>query len=490
MNERFPNSPETSEMIKAESGKAFREQLREKVLNALDQILRKLFDTKEIQKDFERLADAQQDAKQLSTEAGEFFRGLIPDGLRKPEIDGVPNVGSANWIMASESTERHKLFTDEVEELSLKEYKNQRNEILKDSLHGRERLTFEGGVEENERLNGVVEQTTTNASKQDGNQNLIYERVSNTIDRPGNTNYAESSLVIQDIKNGITLDLNALLPSNCKFVPRAMDKELFFQPDAESITGKSYKQKEVADLKNYKMGESDPEGFAMRPSHKIVNYGDLKKTGGILSLLHEVAHAWQNKYYHTSDQGRAGFEGIYETVTTLISKLELPKDSEDYEEPDKIWEQLEKSGIECLDKNGTEIPTNQEGVINIPNAYFELAKYVETLGLPDTKISQSGRDELPSMLAKTKSQIRFYPIKSAAFQKTMDTYVSEERDAWAHAIMIVRFLKGKGIDVEPELKKLEDIKKVIDPCLASYQNSLEKTIFNKQTGYRFSKIPK
>ncbi len=488
MKEQFPNLPETSEMIKAEGGKEFREQLRENVLNALDQILRKLFDTKEIVKDFERLADAQQDARQLSIEAGEFFRGLIPDGLRKPEIDGVPNVGSFNWIMASESTERHKLFTDEVEELSRKEYKDQRKKILKDSLHGRERSSFKGGVTEGEILNGVVEQTTINALEQDGNKNLIYERVSNTLNRPGNTNHAESSLVIQDIENGITLDLNALLPSNYRFVPRAMDKELL-QLDAESITGRSYKQKEVADLKDYKMGESATEGFAVRPFYKIVDYGDLKKTGGILSLLHEVAHTWQNKYYHIPDQGRIRFERIYEILESSILKLDTPKDNEDYEDPDKIWEQLEKAGVECLDKNGTEIPTNQDGVINIPNTAFRFVKFMEILFLSN-KISQLEMDAIQAMIAKMKPLIRFYPIKSAGFQKVMDSYVSEERDAWAHAIRTVRFLRGKGIDVEPELKKLEDFKKVIDPCLASYQNSLENTIFNQKTGYRFSKIPK
>ena len=489
MNEAFPNFPRTPERIKAESGKGLKEQLREKLLDVLDPVLRKFFDTKEIGKDFGELSEARDEAKQLSAETGEFFRGLIPDGLRKPEIDGVPNVGSSNWIMMLEHIEAFKLLDGEVRKLTRKEYQERKKEILKDSLHGRERLGVQGEVQETERTDGVVEQTVVNAHEQAGNHNLIYEKISNTLNRERKTNHAEASLVIQDVESGTTLDLNALLPSDYKFLPRAMDKELF-QPDAEShITGISYKQKEIADLKDYEMGKSAPEGFAVRPFYKIVDYGDLRETGGVLSLLHEVAHSWQNKYYHTMEQGRAGFEGLYKTVVSLISKLDLPKDNEQYEDPEKIWEKLEKAGVECLDKNGTETPTNQEGVINIPNAHYGIVKIIEMLDLSDTRVSQSEREQVQSLLTESKSRVRFYPLKSDVLQKVMDTYVAEERDAWAHAIRTVRFLRSKGLNVEPELKELADFKKVIDPCLASYQNSLEMTILNQKTGYRFSKIP-
>ena len=490
MNERFPNITETPERIKAEEAKGLKEQLREKLLDVLDPVLRKFFDTKEIHKDFSELSEARDNAKQLSAETGEFFRSLIPDGLRKPEIEGVPNVGSSNWVTMLEHTEAFKLLDSEVRKLTRKEYKGQKKEILKNSLHGRERLALDGEVQETERSDGSVEQLVTSALAQDGNQNLIYERVSNTLNRPRNTNHPEASLVIQDVETGVTLDLNALLPSDYKYIPRAMDKALY-QPDAESaITGISYKQEEVADLKDYKMGISAPEGFAVRPFYKTVDYGDLRKTGNMLSLLHEVAHSWQNKYYRTMDQGKAGFEGLYKTVVSFISKLDLPKDNEQYEEPEKIWQKLEKAGIECLNKNGTENPLNEDNIINIPNTHYGLVKIIEMLDLSDPRISQQQREQAESLLAESKSRVRFYPIKSAVLQKVMNTYVAEERDAWAHAIRTVRFLRRKGLDVEPELEKLEDFQRIIDPCLASYQNSLEMTILNQKTGYRFSKVPR
>lgn len=489
MKERFTNIAETSERTQVEDGRDLSAQLKDRLLDILDPVLSNFFDTKEIDKDYEKLKEARDATVELSAETGDFFRSLIPNSLRKPEVDGVPNIGSSNWIMMLEHTEAFKILSDEVRKLTRKEYKDQKKEILKNSLHGRERIGVRGELEEVEIEDGEVEQIVLNAHIQEGGQNLIYERISNTINRQRKTNHARSSLLIQDIKTGATLDLNALLPSDYIFQPREMDKELFQEDEGGSATGISYKQKEVADLKDYEMGKSSPEGFAVRPFYRIVDYGDLRETGGVLSLLHEVAHSWQNKYYHSMKQGKAGFEVLYKTIVSFISKLDISEDDEQHEDPEKIWEILEKAGVECLDKNGTEAPINQEGVVNIPNAHFNRVKLIEMLDLSDIVFSQSDRERVRSILDESKSRIRFYPIKSAALQKMMDTFVAEERDAWAHAIRTLRFLRRKGLNVEPELRELADFKRVIDPCLSSYQNSIDTTILNQKSGYRFSKLP-
>lgn len=494
MKEGFPNLTETSEnpeRIKMETGQVLQDQLKEKLLDFLDPVLRNFFDTKEIRKDVEKLRDTHEDAIQLSFETGEFFRDLIPNGLRKPEIKGVPSVGYYNLIMMSEGEKRGQLVHGEVAKLSRKEYREKKKEILKDSLHGREKLAAEGEVKEVERSDGSVEQTVVNAWGQDGNQNLIYERVDNNLDRPRNTNRTQSSLVIQDIESGITLDLNALLPSSYKYVPRFMDKA-FCQLDPENpITGVIYKQEEIADLKDYKMGVSTQRGdFRVMNGYRTVNYGDLRQTGQILSLLHEVAHSWQAKY-HMKNQGRVGFEMMHEYVADLIYKIDLPIYAQEYKESEKIWEKLEKVGMECLDKNGLEAPTNKEGIVNFPNSHYSYVKFLENDRLNKTEgFSPDEKKSHESKLAYSKPRIRFYPIKSAALQELMDSYVAEERDAWAHAIRTVRFLRSKGLDVEPELKKLEDFKVIIDPCLGSYQNHIEKTILNENIDYKFSKLPK
>ncbi len=471
---------EASERIK--SGKEVGELLRQKLLDVLDPVIGKFFDTKETSKDFWKLDEVQKDTEKLSAEAGEFFRSLIPEGLRKPEIDGEPRAGSFNWIMHLEHSEALKLFNEEVRKLSRKEYKEQKKEILKDSLHGRERVSFEGEVKETEKGGGRVDQVVINAFEQDGGENIIYERIYNTLNQKWNTSRAEASLVIQGAETGTTLDLNALLPWDYKFLPRAMDKQL-------GILIGGYEQVEVANLEDYKMGKSDPEGFAVRPFYKTVDYGDLREKGGMLSLLHEVAHTWQNKYYHTAEHGKAGFERLYKRIESLIYKLnfsKLSKDNKWYEDPEKTWEQIESLGIKCLNKDGIEAPLSEEGVINIPNIPYSRSKLVEK------SIASEGvtREKLEMLLEIFKQEIRFYPIKSEILTKAMDSYVAEERDAWAHAIRTVRFLRQKGLDVEPGLQKLEDFKGKIDPCLASYQNSHDMIIINHETGYRFSKNPK
>lgn len=486
MKEKFLDAGENFKRTKTEGG-GLREQLRGKLLDVLDPILCGFFDTKEISRDLARLNKAQENAEQLSVEAGEFFRDLIPNSLRKPEINGVQNVGSLDSIMMREHIETSKLLDDEVKRLTRKEYKNQKKEILKNSLHGRKRMAFSGEVEEIERAGGEIEQLVMNALAQEGDHNLIYEEVSNILSRARNTNHTSASLVIQDIRTGTTLDLNALLPSEYVYKPRAMDKALF-RPDIESITGIVYKQKEVADLKDYKMGEFTPQDFVVRLFYKSVDYGDLRKKGNILSLFHEVAHAWQSKYYDPMERGKTGFERLYKTILFFISKLDIPKDDKQHEDPEKVWDKLEKAGVECLDKSGIKSPMNQEGVINIPNTHFALVKLIEGIDISDSKISQQEREQIHSLLAESKPQIRFYPIRSHMLQKALDSYIAEERDAWAHAIRVIRFLRRKGLDVEPELKKLEDFKEIIDPCLASYQDSLEITILNKKTGYKFSRL--
>jgi hypothetical protein len=82
----------------------------------------------------------------------------------------------------------------------------------------------------------------------------------------------------------------------------------------------------------------------------------------------------------------------------------------------------------------------------------------------------------------------YYPVKSKRLKGEIDSFISEERDAWAHSLRMLRFLRSRGLDVEPGLKTLEDIKKYIDPCLDSYQHSLEKMVSIGESEYRFSRV--
>jgi len=71
---------------------------------------------------------------------------------------------------------------------------------------------------------------------------------------------------------------------------------------------------------------------------------------------------------------------------------------------------------------------------------------------------------------------RSYIIKSEKLNQLVADYERQERDAWAHAIKVLKFLRKKGIDLEPQLKTLSDFKEIIYRCLDSYQKLLEKMI--------------
>lgn len=367
--------------------------------------------------------------------------------------------------------------------MSRKEYQDQKKKILEDSIYGRERKVSEGEVQEVEEGN-KIEQSVFNALGQDGGQNLIYEKVSNILS--DGFSYTNSYLLIQNIKDGTTLDLNALLPSDYKYVPGAMFR-VPLQFKNQTIDQIDDKQSRAADLKSYKMGTSGAATFIASPSFNIVSYGELRKAGGILTLLHEVAHTWQFKYYNVANQGRAGFEKNYDEIVSEIAKLDKLEYGEQHEDREKIWEELRVKGVECLDKNGVRIPIEEEGVINIPNIHSQLVSLVNKLGISDAEISEHFRQDLASSYNKSKLLARFYPIKSAKLEEAMDSYIAGERDAWAHAIRTLRFLRQKGFDIEPQLQKIDDFKEIIDPCLSSYQQSLNTKFLKQKNAYRFNR---
>lgn len=104
--EKFPNHSETPKENKIDKA-GLQGKLKEKLLNSIDSFLRNFLDDSSslhslIQgaiKDFEKLHEAKEMNEQLSNEVGDFFRDLIPNGLRKPEEEGIPNIGSYNLVV-------------------------------------------------------------------------------------------------------------------------------------------------------------------------------------------------------------------------------------------------------------------------------------------------------------------------------------------------------------------------------------------------------
>ncbi|MEQ1678406.1 MAG: hypothetical protein ABL876_17050, partial [Chitinophagaceae bacterium] len=130
-------------------------------------------------------------------------------------------------------------------------------------------------------------------------------------------------------------------------------------------------------------------------------------------------------------------------------------------------------------------PTHEyvENAVIIGNYYhnlaIELAKKI--LEAEDRSLA----DDLSRQLEEALKKSGYYIIKSKKLSKFLDEYVADERDAWAHALKTLRFLKRQGLNVEPELESLDDFKNIIYPCLASYRDVVLWDTLNFGMGNRF-----
>jgi hypothetical protein len=89
------------------------------------------------------------------------------------------------------------------------------------------------------------------------------------------------------------------------------------------------------------------------------------------------------------------------------------------------------------------------------------------------KISKLGLDVNSE---EKKLAMNSFVIRSNKLKPLVEDYVREERDAWAHAIRVLRFFRRQGLDLEPELKTLDDIRDVVHYALGTYQKSIESKI--------------
>ncbi len=456
--------------------------LKNQLLDSLEPVLMVVDNArKEVSIDYETRKEKEKALKELSNEAGKFFESLIPAGLKRTEITrGVVRSGSDSKI------------TDKDDYLSMgypyliskRRHRLNKEESFKEGIFRDERTPFDGTLTEkklNDEAGGeITRQEVTRALAQAGGENLIYEMIVNDLN--SDKNQASSSLIIQNIKDGTSLDLNALLPYQYKFVPSFMDRENTYvdttSEDREDW-GVRHKWDSVANLKDY-LKEVPNEGrFVVRVGYKRVEYGDLTKKGAFTSLFHEITHSWQGAYHKQDiEKGNSGFEKFFPKVQDLFYKTIQAYIEANGATSDKSYQKVLQDtksefktlGVEfCKDTDGSDIivsVTQQKGedIINIQTPWNELLKEDPTLGQ------------------------RYFPIKSARLKKVMDSYIAEERDAWAHALRTIRFLRSKGFDVEPELKTLADIKAIIDPCLESYQSSTENLVAMGKGDYRFARL--
>lgn len=410
--------------------------------------------------------------KDFSNEAGDFFEELIPHGIRKPEVTGRGRHNFTNNSLLREQIGAfaHPNQGDAFNKVPRKILKENLKKFFEESIFRKEKKPYESGLKESE-YNGMITQEISRAMNQKGGQNVIYEQIRNEICSSNGARHTEASLIIQDTNSGVVLDLNALLPRGFNFKPGLKD----------------------LDLKTYG-GASVSEGeFYESPTHMEVAYGNITEKGNMLSLFHEIAHSWQANYSAKAGKGRHTYEKLIKESLRLMEELEYaelrlsPTMPEKYldiekEKIGKIFAELSSIGTETIVKGNRLLiaettPVDKEGVINLQSFFNTLPKEE----LDSWNISQEHKEFL--------KKEKFYPIKNSKLEKAREEYVAEERDAWAHALRMMRFLRKNGLDIEPEFKKLADVKEHIDPCLGSYQKVLERDVKLAPDDYRFSRLP-
>ncbi len=427
-----------------------RQVMRQKLLNGLVSVFELLNPDTEIDKITKKLETSRNTVDDLSKEAGSFFRGLIPKGIRK-ETQEAPSHGVQNKIL----DERERIIRmQEIpklreKKLSRQGYRNASQGILEEqgSVFRKNRIPYEGTIIENpgdpKRFLGFenlpIVQEVQRAVLQDGGQNLIYEYVENVRYADGKRSEARSDLIVQDIERGLSLNLNELLPFDYTFAPNVLST-------IPSATHKDNAQKKIADLKDYTGPTGEKGNFVAELDEMIsrVEYGNLTQKGRLLAVLHEVAHSWQKSWKNMGEGGGHAFEMQHGQIVKLVSELLDARleslrsvgtfETETCREKMVYMEsELLKIGVVLHDnKIFVNFPIREEGILNIPFGS------------------------------------NFIPVKSKSLQDAMEVFVAEERDAWAHALKTLRFLRSKGLDLEPQLETLADIKAKIDPCLRSY----------------------
>lgn len=359
----------------------------------------------------------------ISLEAGDSFSKMIPRSLRKPK-NGFDRDYQLPSFFEIEKFRKEK-FSEFQKMVNF-------SDITKD---------FRSEVYE-QKDEDAISQIAYNRFLRDDGENVLEELINNYLRTDFNS--AVSILAVTNRKTGTRIDLEQMLPDGYYFSPEEMIKiEQKFDQETES-------KKTIihpVDMKDYKGSKSSSGGFYNSPELKKVAYGDLSKTGGLLSLFHEIAHAWQNVYH--GENNRHNFENFYNEVSNLLKILKSKQDG--FKNGDITKDKYDYF-VECVRKSLKKVGVEFDA---------------------DNFIYQGQELEKGSIIIADFESVR-YVFRCENFESIKQGFEKEERDAWAHALLMVRFLRRMGIDLEPGMKNISDLRRYIAPYLESYQKGVEE----------------
>lgn len=420
-------------------------QLRERLL---EQVAKTIMGEDKELKDYEKQVNS---SISISKAAGDFFRTLAPHSLHQPDKN-YRHEEAQSKLQAD--THQHIERLQAIQKLRLTSpaiYKAYKKALLSEKEPGASEL-WELAPDES----GIM-QGRWFTTEQDDSPNIIEEAVYNNLSDQRNTAWA--NLIMRNRDTGLKLDFDGLLPKGYQFVPEALVKQsVEFDEEAMAL---KYTPIPIS-LAVYE-GAGNSNGSFYEQSSARVAYGNLAQKGGILSLLHEIAHSWQSTYYEP--YGRSQFDKFRDAVGLKLNLLndfnnQTEQGEMAVEEYQTIFTRIQKD----LREDGIEIEQDRF--------------------LDSAATLQEGEARFSPQYAGEKCA---YIIKSEKLDKLVSDYEREERDAWAHALRVVRFLRRRGFDLEPGLKTLKDVKEHVDPCLGSYQQHVEQMVESSTKGVRFAR---
>lgn len=324
---------------------------------------------------------------------------------------------------------------------------------------------------EEQKADGSLAQALVNNFHTADGVNLIQEDVTNLIfpdqpDQPG-YNSSESELYVHNPASGQTLDCRLLLPENFRFLPFRMLREFKLENNSGDQTAKPRLTFKKKDLHDYTGAETSDGEFLMYPLEEAVVYGNLAKPGARLSLLHEIAHAWHEKY--RDGHAKSNFIKFYDELNRGAADINFSISGIKVAAPMIEW---------ATEGNKPEIRQEAQRAMAEYQAYRDRGQAVlKNLSVTLVEPSEAtGESESSALEFELPIAMNTLKIRSDRLPSLIGGYVASERDAWAHALRVLRFLRAQGIDLEPGLQSPEDITEYIHHCLATYQADLDSRL--------------
>lgn len=391
----------------------------------------------------------------LSENGGKFFNYLAQHAIYKPNKKYSHTPKETSLPGATEREINYLEF--------LKNYSGRKSRVVRDVKKEVSKISEESAPDfYEEQGDGFLYQRFQQNIAQDSKENVVEELVSNQLWAGGNK--ASTDLYIHNLTTGKVLDVGQLLPEGYSLGPASM---LVIDDKREKVDGR-YKERYVINpknLRNYSGTQNESGGFSMSPRFKSVQYGDLTKKGAMLTLLHEIAHVWQTA--HHEEYGMAIYKSFFENMMKGLKLLESSVEVLRTTADEKLIENI-KHNITTIIKGLKDI-----GIEVDPETFLDNQN--QTLKQGQYKVTQMGQ-KYSSDANKPVNHVFSFVIKADKLKPLIEDYVCQERDAWAHAIRVLRFFEKQGFELEPELKTLNDIQRFIHYRLGTYQADLESDI--------------